>query len=490
MTCNLRRVLWMTTLALYSVLVFILDIVSPVGIEVWILNLPVILLPGFIRNRRLVVVATLICSMLVIFGSILSPPGNNPPSWDILNRAMGIVALWLIAAVAIVLIKKSTQLTDALTRLRREIDEHAHTRRELELNEERLRLAMEGAGMGTFDVNLQTGKVVCSATHLRMLGYDTDVDRETTIDLWRSWVHPDDMPRVLEAREQSLRGRSAYAIEYRIKRADCGQIVWLAVFGRYYYNRSGEAVRFLGVVFDITRRKELERDAVQDEVLAIAAREQRQIGQELHDGVGQELTGLGLMAQSLAQRLPQAAAEQRVALRLIAGLDRVHQHVRELSRGLIPVHVETRGLSAALDDLAARTTEASGIAVTADCPEWVELPDHATATQLYCIAQEAVSNAVRHGCPRRIRVSLLTEPSGLRLGINDDGIGIQGGPGQRDGLGLRIMQYRAGQIGGVLQIGPVPGGGTAVSCTLPRSNGNDQKECGSCLQQGEGLDRG
>ena len=490
MTSNSRRVLLMTALALYSLVVFVLDAVSPPGIEVWILNLPVILLPVFKRSRRLVVMATLTCSVLVAVGSIMSPPGYNPPSWDILNRTMGIVALWLIAAVAIVLIKMSTQLEDALTRLRREIDEHGQTRRELELNEERLRLATEGAGMGTFDVNLRTGKVVCSATHLRMLGTGTSLHGETTIDVWRSWVHPDDMPRVLAAREQALQSRSAYAIEHRINRMDSGQIAWLAVFGRYYYNPSGEAVRFLGVAFDITRRKELERDAVQHEVLAIAAREQRQIGQELHDGVGQELTGLGLMAQSLAQRIPQAEAERRITLRLLAGLDKVHQHVRELSRGLIPVHVETRGLSAALDDLAARTTEASGIAVTAQCPEWVELPDHATATQLYRIAQEAVSNAVRHGCPRHIRLSLLSEPSGLRLRINDDGIGIQGTPDGRDGLGLRIMQYRAGQIGGILQIGPRPGGGTVVSCTLPRSNGHDEKTCASCLDQGESLDRG
>src|SRR5262249_40855238 len=158
----------------------------------------------------------------------------------------------------------------------------------------------------------------------------------------------------------------------------------------------GNATRFLGVAFDITRRKELEREAVQREVLAMAAREQRQIGQELHDGVGQALTGLGLMAQSLAQRLADSGADgapgQRVALRLVAGIDSVHQQVRELSRGLIPVHVESRGLSAALDDLAASTTEASGIPVTAECPEWVELPDHATATHLFRIAQEAVSN--------------------------------------------------------------------------------------------------
>src|SRR5262249_11109327 len=144
----------------------------------------------------------------------------------------------------------------------------------------------------------------------------------------------------------------------------------------------------------------------------------------------QELTGLGLMAQSLAQRLPEAAAEKRAALRLTWGLDSLHQKVRELSRGLIPVHVESRGLSAALDDLAAKTTEASGIRVIAECPEWVELPDHETATHLFRIAQEAVNNAVRHARPRHIRLTLLTEPNGLRLRVKDDGIGIQNGSGQ------------------------------------------------------------
>jgi PAS domain S-box-containing protein len=389
---------------------------------------------------------------------------------------MGLATLWLIAVMAIIIIKRSTRLDNAL--------------QALEHSEERLRLATEGAGMGTFDVNLQTGKVAWSTTHLRLLGCEAKSGREPSLDLWRSCVHPDDRARVLEAKEQAQQGRSAYAIEYRINRADNGEIAWLAVFGRFYNNEAGEAVRFLGVSFDITRRRELEREALRREVLAMTAREQRQIGQELHDGVGQELTGLGLMAQSLSQRLREAAEEKRIALRLLAGLDSLHQKVRELSRGLIPVHVESRGLSAALDDLAVRTTEASGISVTAECPDWVELPDHGTATELFYIAQEAVSNALRHGRARNIRLTLLTDPDGLRLRIKDDGIGLPDGLEQSDGLGLRIMQHRAGVIGGVLQIGPAQGGGAVITCTLPRGKGNAKKESGNCVCQGESLDRG
>jgi PAS domain S-box-containing protein len=490
MMSNSRRVLLITATALYSVLVFILDALTPLGIEVSVLHLPVILVPVIFRNTRMVVLLSLACSAMMLAGYAVSPPGPSPASWEILNAGMGLATIWMMAALAIIIIKKSFQLDDAMSRLRREIAEHGKTSRTLEQSEERLRLAMEGAGMGTFDVNLQTGKAIWSATHLHLLGYEAMSGREAAMELWRSCIHPDDLPRVLEAREQALQHRSAYAIEHRINRADNGAIVWLAVFGRYYYNESGEAVRCLGVAFDITNRKELESKLLEREVLAVTAHEQRQIGQELHDGVGQELTGLGLMAQSLALRLPEeAAAEKRIALRLIARLDSVHQQVRELCRGLIPVHVENKGLSAALDDLAVKTSAASGISVTAECPKWVELPDHATATQLFRIAQEAVSNALRHGHARHIRLTLLTEPNGLRLRINDDGIGIRTGPDQSDGLGLRIMQYRAGAIGADLQISSSQAGGTVVTCTLCESNGNGKKEPGSCPGQDEGPDR-
>jgi PAS domain S-box-containing protein len=471
-----QRVLLTTALALYSMLVFVVDVITPVGIDVWVLSVPVIVVPLLVRNRRMVVLFALACSTMLVVGGVVSPPGPMPQLWDTFNRGMGLSTLWLIAVLAVVIVKKSTRLDDAV--------------RALELSEERLRLATDGAGMGTFDVNLRTGNVAWSATHLRLLGYEAISGRETSIDLWRSCTHPDDLARVLEAREQSLMGHSPYSIEYRIKRADNGEISWLAVFGRFCYSEVGEADRFLGVAFDITQRKALEHEALQREVLAVSKREQQQIGQELHDGVGQDLTGLGLMAQSLSQRLPEAATEKRIALRLLDGLDSLHQRVRDLARGLLPVQLESRGLAAALDDLATRTTEATGISVTAECPEWVELPDHLTATELFYIAQEAVRNALRHGRPRNIRLTMLTEPDGLRLRINDDGIGLPDAREQSNGLGLRIMQHRAGVIGGVLQIGPSQGGGTVVTCALPRTKNNDKKASGNRLYQGESVDRG
>src|SRR5262245_37057407 len=213
------------------------------------------------------------------------------------------------------------------------------------------------------------------------------------------------------------------------------------------------------------------------EMLEIAAREQQRIGQELHDGVGQELTGLGLMANALSQRLADAGPERSIADRLASGLDGVHQQIRSLSRRLVPVQVEAKGLWAALDELVASASDQSGIPVTLSCNEWIEVGDHATATQLFRIAQEAVNNALRHGKPQHVNLSLTSGPEVLCLTIHDDGAGMPGilangnGAAGRSGMGLRIMQYRAEQIGGALHVGPAAEGGTIVTCTLPLRDG-------------------
>ena len=272
-----------------------------------------------------------------------------------------------------------------------------------------------------------------------LLGYDAESEGEYPIEMWKSWVHPEDRARVQEAREGAIRNRSLYSVEYRIRRADTSGATWLAVFGRCYYNDRGEAVRFVGISFDITRRKELEREIrrkeLEREILAITDREQRNIGQELHDGVGQELTGLGLMAQTLSQQLSEPSSEKRIATRLVAGLTHLHQEDPGSSaRGLLPVEVESKGLWAALDDLAARTSEQSGVSVKFECPEWVEMPDHATSMELYRITQEAISNALRHGRPQTIRLAFLAQPNGLRLRIRDDGAGLLSQP-QKFGRG-------------------------------------------------------
>jgi signal transduction histidine kinase len=133
---------------------------------------------------------------------------------------------------------------------------------------------------------------------------------------------------------------------------------------------------------------------------------------------------------------------------------------------LVPVPVEAKGLFTALRELAVDTTEKSGILVEFTSTDRVEVPNHATATHLFRIAQEAVNNALTHANPRHIDISLSEDTAGLRLSIEDDGSGIRFPTAEGKGMGLLFMHYRAEQIGGLFRICRREGGGTIVTCAV------------------------
>lgn len=227
---------------------------------------------------------------------------------------------------------------------------------------------------------------------------------------------------------------------------------------------------------DVTESRRLEK-----EVLQVSERERRQIGQDLHDGLGQMLTGIEFMSAVLAQRLAQARSrELRDAARQAA---EVNGHVREaiaqtrsLARGLSPILLESEGLVAALKQLAAHSEQVFGIKCPFEADPDVGVPDHGIAIHLYRIAQEAISNAIRHGKARRIEVHLKSSAHRITLLVKDHGVGLpqksspaSSPPSAPRGLGLRIMQYRAGIIGGSLAIQRDPDGGTSVVCSVHTS---------------------
>jgi PAS domain S-box-containing protein len=217
---------------------------------------------------------------------------------------------------------------------------------------------------------------------------------------------------------------------------------------------------FTGIIHDVTRRKQLER-----EVVEIASLEQRRIGQDLHDTVGQELTGLNLMVSALRAR-PATGPEPME--RIAEGLRRCQQALRAVLRGLLPVAVDSGGLMSALADLAERTQQEGKVACRFDCPRPVRVADNVTATQLYLIAREAVHNAVKHARAENVRITL--EPNHLLvLRVQDDGIGMPARPGGHGGVGLHIMRNRARILGAMLTIEPAQPMGTVVTCALVRS---------------------
>lgn len=239
---------------------------------------------------------------------------------------------------------------------------------------------------------------------------------------------------------------------------------------------------FTGFIRDLSPLKELQRH-----VLDIADEEQQRIGLELHDGVAQELTGMSLYVRGLlnlvaelqqnlsspAGGIPeqQAALEevQKIALTLSQRLNETHQHVRELSHGMMPVQLDAEGLRAALEELAASISKSGGIACVIEHPRPVTDLGNSTATHLYRIAQEAVNNAVRHSRAERVAIRLEPLDSHILLEITDDGVGInirRESPGGTNGSGLRTMYYRANLIGAHLQIDAPPEGGTRVRCVV------------------------
>ena len=219
---------------------------------------------------------------------------------------------------------------------------------------------------------------------------------------------------------------------------------------------------FTGFVRDITERKRLER-----EILEISDREQRRIGQGLHDGLCQHLAGIELMSQVLEQQLakkshPTAAQAGRIA-----------EHVREaiaqtrmLARGLSPVSMEANGLMSALEELTKTITELFDIECRFECEETMLISDNAAATHLYRIAQEAINNAIKHGKARKIVVALERYKSNNRLRITDNGTGFPKELNDHSGMGLQIMKYRAGMIGASLEIQRADGKGTSVICVF------------------------
>ena len=215
----------------------------------------------------------------------------------------------------------------------------------------------------------------------------------------------------------------------------------------------------------------VERAHFEEHLLTTAEAIRRGIAQDLHDDVGQELTGLGLKAATLAEMLaPAETPAGKLAADVAATVDRTRSKVRGLSRGLLPVELEEGLLTDAIGQLLNLTTAGSHIECKFDCPHPDPVFEGPVAVQLYRIAQEAVSNAVRHSGASSIRITLDEENGETALKIEDNGEGLGSEAAQAGGMGLRTMRYRAGLIGGKLDVGPGPSGGTQVVCRLSPRN--------------------
>jgi signal transduction histidine kinase len=212
------------------------------------------------------------------------------------------------------------------------------------------------------------------------------------------------------------------------------------------------------------RQEVRERIRLEKELLEAGEREQRRIGHDLHDSLGQHLTATALAGKVLAKKLTdKSVAEADAADRLVIMVEESIEMTRKLARSLHPIELEEHGLADALQNLVANLAKAFNVACRFEKSGVAYVVPEAQI-HLYRIAQEAVSNAIRHGRARHVVISLDAVGEKIMLTVTDDGAGLAADARTKPGMGLRIMDYRAGMIGATFDIQNLPSGGTRAIC--------------------------
>jgi len=223
------------------------------------------------------------------------------------------------------------------------------------------------------------------------------------------------------------------------------------------------ATEAIAVMRDIT-----DRDLLEKEIVESSNRVQARIGQDLHDGLGQHLTGITFLSKALERKLvtrelPEAEEAAEIGRLVLGALSQT----RNLARGLFPVELQSNGLVPCLKQLGTTVEELFQICCELDLDEEISITDADASMHLFRLAQEAINNAVKHGKAKSVSITLRPDGDRLLLRVEDDGHGFPAEGAKGQGLGLRIMNYRAQKIGGSLEISPGETTGTRVTCTFP-----------------------
>ncbi len=230
------------------------------------------------------------------------------------------------------------------------------------------------------------------------------------------------------------------------------------------YDAEGKVRGAVSSFLDITDRNRLEK-----QLLEVSEREQQRIGRDLHDGLCHHLAGVGFMCKALAQKLAASSKTGAADARTLANLIRqAIADARGIASGLYPVKMEAHGSMSALQELAANIEAMFHVQCVYSCDRPVIIKDNGVAVHLYRIAQEAVTNAIRHGKARHIRIGLAETDHRIKLTVKDDGKGLPDPLPSTRGIGIDIMNYRARMIGGTLDIHRAPKGGTILTCSFSK----------------------
>ena len=216
-------------------------------------------------------------------------------------------------------------------------------------------------------------------------------------------------------------------------------------------------------IHDISGQRAMER-----EILDVVTRERIRLCADVHDGLGQELTGIALMLQTAAVSPDSNADRQRLRLQsVVAHVNHAIGTARDLARGYSPLHVVRGSLATALHRLAHECNPSMPISLALDPALDEQIIGEIAADHLYRIAHEAVTNAHRHSEANQIVIGLRMKDEDILLSVADDGKGIEGAWSDYSGLGLRLMSYRAALLGGTLRNTAAAGHGACIEVTVP-----------------------
>jgi len=364
-----------------------------------------------------------------------------------------------------------------------------------------LHQALEAADIGIWDWDLASNRIVMSANMKKILEVGSHGAPET-FEMFLRTILPEDRPRIAEALKKAIRRKSSIDEEFRRRKSD-RTIRWMRIRGRVLPGPNGKPERVMGSLHDKTGRKiaydalasarhrleemvkvrtrellkanerlRLEialKSDLQTQLMHASEMEQRRIGQDLHDGLSQQLGGIIFMGQVLFNKMEEIGlAEARDMKKLISHLQNALTYARDLAKGLYPT-LGKGGLRADLNELAVSVSKLYGVVVTFSCAKAIKTSDETVTIHIYRIVQEALNNAIKHGQATRIDIRLFREKGAVVLTAADNGVGFPEKPNKK-GMGLNIMECRASSIGASFNIKTTRTHGTVVTCVFGESS--------------------
>jgi PAS domain S-box-containing protein len=368
--------------------------------------------------------------------------------------------------------ERTMDLAESNHALRVEIDERQRMEAQLRESEGRLNQAQALAHLGSWELDVEAGRLTWSDETFRIFGIEPG-EGVATYESFLACVHPDDRAAVDAAYAGSIRdGLDSYEIEHRIVAQGTGDIRIVHEKCVHIRNAAGAVVRSLGMVHDVTGRKQLEAMRQAHAVMDRVMQEREALMRNLHDGVLQSLYALRLGLEHSRRLLASQSGNAQKSLDVqIEDLALMIAEVRRFMGGQDPVWAQAETIRSGLSTLIDTYRGVSSVEWLLELPErdeeLADLPPDEIRHLLY-IVREAMSNVVRHASATRCRIALVPAGDRWQMTIEDDGCGFNPADSRKQGLGMGNMEARARQIGAAIAITTAPGTGTRIVITLIR----------------------